>query len=53
MLEDGDQFEGTYGVRDVLEDISFGDDGGAGADLEGVTRVGVPVVVDLAIVKLL
>lgn len=27
---------GVDGVRDVLEDVSFGDDGGAGADLEGV-----------------
>ena len=34
-------------VRDVLEDVAFGDDGGAGADLEGMARVGVPVVVDL------
>jgi hypothetical protein len=34
-------------VRDVLEDVSFGDDGGAGADLEGMARVCVPVVVDL------
>lgn len=34
-------------VRDVLEDVAFGDDGGAGADLEGMARVRVPVVVDL------
>lgn len=36
---------GVDGVCDVLEDVALGDDGGAGADLEGVARVCVPVVV--------
>lgn len=31
---------------DVLESVAFGDDGGAGADLEGVALDRVPVVVD-------
>ena len=31
---------------DVLEGVALGDDGGAGADFEGVSTVGVPVVVD-------
>ena len=38
---------GVDGRDHVLEDVAFGDDGGAGADLEGMARVGVPVVVDL------
>ena len=38
---------GVDGRDDVLEDVAFGDDGGAGADLEGMARVRVPVVVDL------
>ena len=38
---------GVDGRDHVLEDVAFGDDGGAGADLEGMARVRVPVVVDL------
>lgn len=34
------------GGGDVLEGVALGDDGGAGADLEGVARARVPVVVD-------
>lgn len=37
---------GVDGRGHVLEDVAFGDDGGAGADFEGVAAVGVPVVVD-------
>jgi hypothetical protein len=37
---------GVDGRGDVLESVALGDDGGAGADLEGVAAVGVPVVVD-------
>jgi hypothetical protein len=46
----GEELAGDGGLGDgldVLEDVSFGDDVGAGADLEGVAGVVVPVVVDL------
>lgn len=46
----GEELAGDGGLGDdldVLEDVSFGDDIGAGADLEGVAGVVVPVVVDL------
>lgn len=35
--------------RDVLEDVALGEDVGAGANLEGVAGVVVPVVVDLVV----
>lgn len=46
----GEELAGDGGLGDgldVLEDVAFGDDVGAGADLKGVAGVVVPVVVDL------